>query len=88
MKENFQGLVPKDGAASDEKKRWWGSKVVSCIKTHYMCICFAIFVAPIVLYVHAYADMWTSAGRFQAKYENTASWTVVLVGNMTNKGSD
>lgn len=53
-----------------------------------MCICFAIFVAPIVLYVHAYADMWTSAERFQAKYENTASWAVVLVGDMTNKGSD
>lgn len=53
-----------------------------------MCICFAIFVAPIVLYVHAYADTWTSAGRFQAKYENPASCTVVLVENMTNKGSD
>lgn len=23
----FQGLVPKDGTASDEKKGWWGSKV-------------------------------------------------------------
>lgn len=86
----LQVMRKKDGGDQKVRKAQFlqRHKNVSCIKTHYMCICFTIFVAPIVLYVHAYADMWTSAERFQAKYENTASWTVVLVGNMTNKGSD